>query len=189
MNPLLELRATAFANAQRVVDSRRRFPKNVFVGRWAHFRFFDSDWMFAPDFVVILRQFLRDEGSACACVLRLDPVVGEGIERMFFVDGQTTPEAYGEVFMHESGGWFTDYGRFGCTSNRGEWCFYCERGEGIGVAALRAPDALTRYASAFALLPTSAIDEAVREPLIYGIGTMPDSWKLEMPRAYSKRLR
>jgi hypothetical protein len=42
---------TASVNLMSKIDVGSAFPRNVFVGSWACFFFFDSDWMLELDFV------------------------------------------------------------------------------------------------------------------------------------------
>jgi len=42
-------------------------------------------------------------------------------------------------------GWLYGVDRFACSSDLGEWCIYCEKGNDVGVIGLRADDSAKKF--------------------------------------------
>ncbi|MGB7219763.1 MAG: hypothetical protein WBD07_13275 [Vicinamibacterales bacterium] len=190
MIPARDLCASAAVNVRHGINRDRRFPLNVFVGDWEEFLFFDSDWMFAAEFVQYIKTLLDLENGACACLLNLDSATaGEKAERLFFIDRQTTPGTYQSLLSGDgpASGWAYDVDRYGCSSDTGAWCMYCERANEIAVIALRSSSSLERYRSGITQFHAVRFREAVEEPLSYGFSALPMPWRAEALRQYAAR--
>jgi hypothetical protein len=147
-----------------------RFPRNIFVGDWRDFFFFDSDWMTQPDFVDHVKAFLDVDEAHCACVWNLDSE-DPNEPRFFFVRQQTTCEEYRTLLVGKTPGhgWLDAMERIACASANSAWCMYCEPNNEIGVIGFRQVGDADRYASALARLHAMRFQDAVREPYIsYG---------------------
>jgi hypothetical protein len=175
------------------IDVTRRFPRNVFVGDWADFFFFDSDWMFDTVFVQIVKSLLEVEHAACACLANLDtPQNGDrGEGRVFFLTRETTGETYGSLLKGTGAGngWIYDIDRFGCTSDVGDWCMYCERNNEIAVVAIRRNVAVGSYVSVLAKCKAMRIDDAIRQNHSYGFSekALAPQWCSEFLQEYAAR--
>src|ERR1700739_3794696 len=62
----------AFCNAVGACNFERMLPDQLFVGAWESFLFFQSDYIFAADFVDVLGGLLHLEGAHTAFLLNLD---------------------------------------------------------------------------------------------------------------------
>jgi len=193
MNVVADRCEIARANVRAGVDPARRFPRNVFVGDWSDFFFFDSDWMRESDFVDHVKAFLEIEGGQCACVWKLDS--DRPIElRDFFVREQTTTDEYRALLAGTTlgYGWLDAVERVACASDGGEWCMYCEPSNEIAVIGFRQTDAAARYASAMARVRATRFEDATREPaLSYGFSerALSREWRDELLREYAARAR
>ena len=67
-----EANGKALLNITGAIDASLGFPCYVFRQRWERFYFFDSDWMFGPEFVGIVHGLLDAEGSSAALITGFD---------------------------------------------------------------------------------------------------------------------
>ena len=151
------------------VNPDRRFPRNIFIGDWSDFFFFDSDWMRESDFVEHVKAFLEIEGSHCACLWKLDSE-DPNESRLFFVREETTANEYRVLLAGKTPGygWLDAMERLACASDSGEWCMYCEPNNEIAVVGFRYAGASGRYSSAMRRFHAAPIEHAIKEPLSYG---------------------
>lgn len=182
---------SARENVRTGIDPNRRFPRNIFVGDWADYFFFDSDWMRESDFVDHVKAFLTIEGGQCACLWKLDSE-DPNEPRFFFVREQTTAEAYGALLAGTTPGygWLDGMERLACASDSAAWCIYCEPNNEIAVIAFRQADAGTRYSSAMAHVHATRFEDAIGEPpLSYGFSerALSREWRDEFLQAYAAR--
>jgi len=148
-----------------------RFPRNVFVGPWGYYFFFDSDRIFESAFVNQVKMLLHIEGSSCACLVNLDASAETASShRRFFIDRSTAPNSYKDFIKGErpGQGWIHSIDRFGCASNLCQWAVYCERGSEIAVIAIRSQFAFDRYSLPLSGLKAVRIRDAVSKPISYG---------------------
>ncbi|MEI2422686.1 hypothetical protein V6O07_20580, partial [Arthrospira platensis SPKY2] len=68
-------------------------------------------------------------------------------------------------------GWIHQFDRFGCASDSGRWCIYCERSNEIAVFAVRAATDWTLYKEVMRQLRAEPIEAALQEPLAYGFAS------------------
>jgi hypothetical protein len=177
-------------NARQAVASDRRFPRNVFIGDWSDFFFFDADWMTAPDFVEHVKTFLGVDGGHCACLRKLDSEDANE-PALFSVHEQTTADEYRGLLAGQTPGhgWLDAVERLACAPDAGEWCMYCEPNNEIAVIGFRQHGASARYASALGALGAERIDVALEEPLSYGFSqaaAVPE-WRDLLVREYAAR--
>lgn len=164
-------RGQALLNIQECLSSRLRFPRNVFVGSWDHYSFFDSDRVFDGSFVDQVKTLLDIEGATCACLVKLDAATEtEADDRRFFIERGTTPESYMRLLAgeHTAQGWIFDFGRFGCASELSQWAIYCERNNEIATIAIKSNSMFEHYRLPLARLKASRISDAVSKPSSYG---------------------
>ena len=75
--------------------------------------------------------------------------------------------------------------RFGCASERGEWCAYIEKANDIGVIAFRSAGALKRFASPLAQLHAAPIVELLEDATApHVFRAMVANWRSELSRLY-----
>jgi len=192
MDALQDARIAALAGVRNLIAVDRWFPRNVFVGDWADFFFFDSDWMFDAQFVQPVKDLLDAEEGRCACLLNLDSAaVGTEQNGAFFIDQQTTPDVYQSLLKGEgpASGWVYDVARYGCASDKRMWCMYCEQASEIAVIAFRRPGASARYVSPIAQFHAARLDEAIKGSLSYGFSehALSVQWRDELLREYPTR--
>ena len=190
MNVVRDRCEIARANVRAGINPDRRFPRNIFVGDWSDFFFFDSDWMRESDFVEHVKAFLDIEGGQCACLWKLDSEDANE-PRFFFVRGQTTSEEYRARLAGTTPGygWLDAMERLACASDMGEWCMYCEPNNEIAVVGFRRVDAASRYSSAMARFHAARFETAIQEPLSYGFSerALTDEWRENFLREYAAR--
>jgi len=185
--------AKALTKLSDGIKAEYRFPRNVFIGNWGDFYFFDSDWIFEPEFVVRVKSLLDIESGACACFSNLDAASESGRqERQFFIEKRTSPDAFKSLLVEDTPGcgWIYDIDRFGCTSDVSQWCIYCERGYEIAVIAIRQGISVKHYMSVMAQFKATRIDEAINQPLSYGFSerALSAPWRSEFIKEYAKKL-
>jgi hypothetical protein len=181
---------TASANLTNKIDVGSRFPRNVFVGNWARFFFFDPDWMLEPDFVSRVKAFLDVENSKCACLSLLDtsPHVTQQQQRSLHISRQTGQDEY-NLLLEGSGpgmGWIYEFGRFGCTSDIGQWCIYCEASNEIAVVAIQRDVLIDGYMPLLDEIKALPIRDAIGSHLSYGFTdrVITSEWRLEFEKEY-----
>lgn len=182
----------AMQNVAVLITPEHQFPANVFTGEWAGFFFFDSDWVLDPVFVESVKALLDVDDGTCACLVNLDSEEAAGAEKPHFcIDRETSPADFQAVLggTDPSNGWLFSVTRYGCASDKGEWCIYCEQASEIGVVAFRHSGALARYASPIAQLHAARLDEAIKGPLSYGFSdrALSAHWRSELLREYGAR--
>lgn len=177
----------ALANLSHAIEAGLRFPRNVFAGKWIGFFFFDADWVFDAQFVERIKELLKLEGGQAARIADLDATPNTA-QSSFLIETNTSGSSY-QSFLNGPSvgeGWLHGVGRFGCTSNLGEWCIYCEKGNEIAVVAVRGGQAETRYKAVIDQLKALPIDQAIAKPLSYGFSerAMSAEWRAEIAKQY-----
>src|ERR1700722_8519261 len=135
----------ALANVRQSLRNGVRLPENAFFGRWESHRFLVSDNMFDEEFVVAIKELLEIEGGRTACLVNLDrPNLSYSQEVTIYLDAESDPVVYNEVVQGFSVGYvFRE--RFGCSSDIGSWCFYCENKADVAVLAIRRSSDVERF--------------------------------------------
>lgn len=136
-----DARRRAFHNLSLALDTRSRLPGRVYHGAWNRFLFFESDRVFAPEFAGVIGELLKLEGGQVACLLNIDKatLVESKMRGAIFLDAITTNRSY-EAALEGDGpanGWIYQMDNYGCMSDIGEWCIYCEKANDIALIALR----------------------------------------------------
>lgn len=182
----------AVANLRRALNASRRFPGNVFSGDWRKFLFFDSDWIFDGQFVERVKELLEIEGSKCACICNLDEPAGAD-RSLFLIDHKSTGSNYSAFLKGPNigDGWLYGVDRFGCASDIGLWCIYCERRSEIGVIANRDSGIFEKCRVPIAQFKALPIDQAIAQSLSYGFseGGLSAEWRSELVKQYGVERR
>lgn len=154
-------RRTAFERVVTSIDAARTFPEQVFLGTWGVFLFFESDRMFAPDFAATARDLLRAEQASVCCLVNFSnssTLTYENAAKVF-LEATSQPDDY-DAMLRDGGpasGWLFRMDRYGCASDLGGWSIYCEKGNDVGVIALRWARDVEKYADALAHLRAASI--------------------------------
>lgn len=183
----------ARAKLDTSIDTNSRFPGNVFVGEWASFLFFDSDFVFEIEFVRKIKSLIEIERGRCACVCNLDARLDnrDAKESFFLIEETMSDEAYSSVLrgLVAGSGWIYTADRFGCTSDIGQWCIYCERANEIAVVAFQRkvlPSCYSWILEHFKALP---FDKVIDPPHSYGFSprALTQEWHSLMSVEYATR--
>lgn len=167
------IRASKSVDAAIAID--RRFAENVFLGEWSAYLFFDPDLIFDRGFIEITKSLLLCEHCTCICLKNLEVALTGNLEQAsLFLDNQTTGKAYmGRLSAPIEGsnlvGWVHLMDHYGCASDIGSWCIYCERSNEIAVIAIRNEDDLVQLRPALELLQALPIRQAIERPSSYGL--------------------
>ena len=179
---------SALRNLRLGLWPEKTLPDPVFSSERAHFRFFSSDEIFAPEFVGKLKMLLQIEGAACACITNLDGNTGNGPSEAFFLNRLTTPEEYLEQLKGDGQrpGWLHRMDRFGVTSDMGGWLIYCEKANeiaAIGFEVQVGPGKIDHMSAQLGGLPVKA---AVAKPvsIIFASKRLPTEWSDILIRNY-----
>jgi hypothetical protein len=131
----------AFLNVTKACDFSGAFPDHVFTGKWAEFLFFQSDYIFSPDFTNFIHQLLRIEHADVACLLNIDRTESFTFEKaaLILIDVEMDGTIFGAK-LRAGGpldGWLFAIDRYACSSDGGEWCIYCEKENDVAVIGFR----------------------------------------------------
>jgi hypothetical protein len=183
----------AVTNLETALAVDRRFPENAFRGTWDAFFFFDPDALFERQFIEVAKTLLACENGACVCMRNLDvaSAAGSAEQASIFVDNETTGAAYLEQLRGPGPGpgWLYRMDRYGCTSDRGNWCIYCERNNEIASIAVRWNGSLSRFARPLQQLDALPIEQAIEKPSSYGLSPrgLPEKWRKKILQEYASR--
>jgi hypothetical protein len=185
-----QARDQAISNVYNIISSDARFPKAVFTIDNARFFFFDSDWLFDSEFVGLVRQLLDIENAQCTCVIDLDAHKGTfGSKDSAIVIDRTSNGLNYIIQLKGSGpedGWIYSVNRFGCASNVGNWCIYCERASELAVIALRESVRFENYDDILQRLKAMPIEKAITNSLCYGFSqrALSSEWRDQLLSNY-----
>jgi hypothetical protein len=155
----------AFECVVRALNFNKVLPENVFVGSWSCFLFFQSDYIFSPDFMSAATQLLHIEQAKVACLINLDrtkKIESSDIEAIF-VNETTSGEMYDSRLRNggPASGWLYGVDRFACASNIGEWCIYSEKGNDVAVIGLRDAGGGKKFERPLSLMNAKPIEDLV----------------------------
>jgi len=184
--------AAAMRNLRTVFKPNLAFPADVFGSDWGDAYFFDSDWMFEGPAVTVLKNLMSVEDATCVCFANLDRLEEE--EHQFYVHSETTDAEFEKLLVGEDGGglglgWHAAMDRFGCISDRGEWCIYCERHNDIAVLAFRSSELAKLCSPAVRALKAASIEEALAQSISWAFSSrgLPEHWRQALLRHYGSK--
>lgn len=189
----LSFRHSVARRAIVMKKNEKTFPDQVFSGQWKCFLFFQSDYIFSSDFVLIVQRFLEKEAGSVACLLNLDKVssLTDLLEKTFFIDGGTLVSEYEAALRNVTRGlpWIFDVNIYICTSDIGEWCIYCEKGDDVAVSALRESSGKAKFSDSLQLLHAEAIDDLLSNPsaAAFPFNELVPSWVAGLTENYGRR--
>ena len=179
----------ATKNLDAALATNRRFPEFVFTARWGTVFFFDPDWLFSADSVEIFKALLACENGALVCLKNLDCALDKGMhEDTLFLDKAILGAIYlAQLLGTEPGsGLLYQMDRYGCTSDVGRWCIYCERNNDIAAIAVWDAGATGQFAAPLEALRALPINQAIENPNCFGLtprGSL-DAWRRKLAREY-----
>lgn len=183
----------AFCNAIYSIDGARSLPGMVYKKGWREFKFFQSDYVFSPDFCDAVAELLHAEGAHSAALINIDmqhPTRREERSVVFF-EPATSPQEYASVLFGSSPGegWMFDYDRYVCASDVGGWAIYCDRSNDVAIIAFREGERVIKNVGALAKIWESI------ELLLNNPGSpdpfcrLVDSWRRGLIENYGARVR
>jgi hypothetical protein len=186
------IRKRAFKNLADALKSDVFFPNNVFSGASSGYLFFPSDHMFVGTFVSAVKMLLDAENADVACLLNLS----ESAEMKFetasaiYMDQVIAGTSY-ETKLRGNGpsdGWIYSMNRYGCASNVGRWCMYCERTNDIAVVALQSVNDIVRFERPLALLKAGFLESLCGsgEKGVFPFNKLTPEWRDGLTRNYSR---
>jgi hypothetical protein len=143
--------------------------------------------MFEGAFVEKVRMMLQREGSTCGCIANLDryAVVAPAV---FAIDEATTAQDYQRRLAGTGpdDGWVYDIGRFGCTSDVGSWCIYCERASELAIIGFRAEALPEQHEFLLASLHASRTESVGANPnrFDFAAHSISRAWQRELLQNY-----
>ena len=155
----------ALKNALTALKPGVRLPENVFAGSWSNFLFLESDALFVGRFVWAIKEFLRIEGAAAACLVNLTRHARSSDEHAALcLDNGITNDSYQEALRAERGdmAWLYHMEDYVCGSNVGGWCMYAEKENDLAVIALKNIAASTQFHYALGYLGADSLTYLLR---------------------------
>jgi hypothetical protein len=139
-NHITSSKLAAFHNVAKTINISATLPNQVFFGRFAKFFFFESDRLFSSSFVAIVSSILNIEGSTSCCLVNFSrtQVLEYQVAEALFLERRTSEAEY-DFWLRRGGpaeAWLFSMDRYGCASDKGEWCIYCEKENDIAVLGL-----------------------------------------------------
>lgn len=138
---VISARLTAFCNVRRFIDVGAWLPAQVLVGEWSRILFFESEWITSASFVEAIGCLLHAEESTSCCLLNFSQtcVIEYQKASAIFIEAGMSADEY-QKKLKEGGpatGWLYRVDRYGCASDIGEWCIYCEQENDVALIGLR----------------------------------------------------
>ncbi len=177
-----------FGNLTATLKVGERWPSRVFHEEWSNFYLFDSDWLFEGLAVEKVSRMLTIEGASCAGLFNLDRDVSEDGSH-FVIDKQTTINEYQDR-LRGSGpvdGWIYEMTRFGCISDIGFWCIYCERPSELAVVGFKRGVSPEAYQTVLESFHAGRAASVIAGEADYELSShvISEKWKEEILRNYS----
>jgi hypothetical protein len=165
---IISARFAAFHNVGRFIKTEAFLPERVVGTEWTTTRFFEADTVVSKDFVSAVHEFVKIEQSESCCLVNLTRTHVPEYQKAssLFIERTTTEEEY-SAKLREGGpasGWIFWMDRYGCASDKGEWCLYCERNNDVALISFRGPDAARKYHSPLKILRAEPIESLLRVP-------------------------
>ena len=154
-------------NIRNALVADRTFPARVFVSGWDGFRFF-GDWhMRQSEFVELAKLLLDLDGGSRVCLMNVDGGTNREVTPAYLCIGR---DATADTFAPATTGpvsWVTCMVALAASSDRGDWCMYCEPMAELGVIAFRTPELFERAAHVLARLHAQPPALCLAEPTSY----------------------
>jgi hypothetical protein len=185
-------RRGAFKNVLESIDIASYLPQQVFRGPWRAFLFFESDRIFTSSFADRIVNLISIENAKSCCLLNLSQTSNfkyDESDMICFEEGAVGNEY--ESKLKEGGpanGWLFSMDRYGCASDKGNWCIYCEKSNDVGVIAVRNQNLASKFDSALKRLHAQSIDSYMQEPSSapFPFNRLTDEWRTILPKLYGR---
>jgi hypothetical protein len=184
-------RRAAFRNVIDSVSSTSALPQQMFMTAWYEYLFFESSCVFVDSFTDVVSALLRSEESTSCCLLNF----GEShsleceLAASIYLEEATTRKEYSALLRRGglANSWITRMDEYGCSSNKGEWCIYCEKANDIGVIALRYPESSAKFRLALETLRAASLDAIFMRGSAtpYAFAQMIPKWRHDLLKNYA----
>jgi hypothetical protein len=158
------LKHSAVSNAMSSITKDECFPKNVFIGAWKDYFFFESNMLFQPIFIKVKNLLLREESASAVALINLgsQTPIGDQDLKTIFLEGDTIASDYIEKLKGDGSpmNWLFLMDRYVCASDKGHWAIYCEKENDIAVFAVRSIFSSAACSQVGALLKAKSIKRA-----------------------------
>ena len=187
-----KINLNALSNVAISINLGKYFPDQIFIGAWDQFLFFSSDQMFSPDFMDVLHKLIREEEADSICLLNISNYGNSDLEKSsaLYLYGYQSHEEYYQALQlgGVANGWLYGVDRYGCASNKGEWCIYCEKENDIAVIALKYRIGLSKFNKSLSQLNAKFIESLLNETKenSFPFDRLVPSWRTSLLRSYSK---
>jgi len=183
-------RETAFGHVVSSISLMASLPSQVFTGDFSEFMFFESDRIFAPPFVEVIREFLIAEQATSCCLVNLSRThtMTNSHDAAIFLEPQVTSVEY-DAHLRSGGpttGWLFSMDRYGCASDSGSWSIYCEKNNDVAVVALRSGSAAEKFASPLRNLHAEPINKLIHQGTAgpFPFSSLTPKWRKELSKQY-----
>jgi hypothetical protein len=181
---------TAFENVSRFIKSETVLPGRVLGQEWLITRFFEADTVVSKIFISAVHKLMEIERSTSCCLLNItkSPVIEYHNASFLFLETRTTDEEY-IAKLREGGpalGWIFWMDRYGCASDKGEWCVYCERNNDVAFISFRDADVAKRYHRPIEVLRAEPIEALIKTPALQVVpfNHLTTEWKNGLTQNY-----
>jgi hypothetical protein len=188
---ILTARLAAFHNVRSFIEPDAMLPAQVLVGDWSTILFFESDRIFSASFVQTVRGLSHVERSTSCCLLNFSQtyVLEYQEAAAIFIEAATSADDYAKKLAEggPAAGWLFGVDRYGCASDIGEWCIYCEKENDVAFIGLRAAN-VEKY-----LLPLKRLSAEPVEALVGDHASPPPfnmltrKWRIGLLQHYGSR--
>ena len=146
--------------------------------------------MFDNHFVDTIRQLLQAEQSPVMCMLELDADPNKSGSILYVERDDPDLDYLRFLRGNRIGeGWIDDVGRFGCISDSGGWCIYCERRNEMAVLAVKNSTMLELCGAAITEFHAMALPEAFALSLSSGFShRVFPAWKNQLLDQYRDKI-
>ena len=183
----------AFANVLAVLKRDVHFPKNVFRGIWSNFLFFDADRIFFGNFIWAVKELLLIERSNDACLLNLSRQSGSEFDlaACICLNASTKTDDYEERLRvgGMANAWLYNIDEdYGCASDVGEWCIYCERQREVAVIAIKSIEMMKMCHVPLRLLGARPAEELWKPEPVRPVSKVGEAWREDLATQYTPSL-
>lgn len=192
MNAVEQAMKYAFDKANSLIKKDAFLPEYVFELNWRCFYFFSSDRMFEAPFVDLVKKLLTAESASTCCVINISVLEAKanGAREFVAIGHETSPQQY-LTTLKEGGpasGWLYGVDTFLASSEKGEWCVYCERENDVGVLALNVidVDCQNLIVDVLQAIPSNQLYENVVDQS-FPFNRLTASWREKLSTNYRER--
>jgi hypothetical protein len=186
-------RLSAFHNVIKSIRIEARLPSQVLFGTWPEFYFFESDVILSRSFVGFVHELCRIEQSTSCCLLNFTQTrVLEYQEAAFiFIEAKMSEDEF-DAKVREGGpasGWLFGVDHYGCSSDNGDWCLYCERENDVALIGFKSTSSVDKYQSALESIGAKPIEDLVENGIspLFPFSKLTPEWKRALIDNYGSK--